>query len=119
MATVTLPADQYDIDETYSLFFKELGRAPEKSDRAEQSQEDYFKNFRTRVVLIWVFSNILLVAAMITPETAIFFGIDLNDSSKFNPFLTFYLWSVAAMGFYRLIGCIAYKVGRMHKKKIV
>ncbi|KAJ3310912.1 Chitin synthase, class 1 [Boothiomyces sp. JEL0838] len=119
VATVTLPADQYDIDETYSLFFKELGRAPEKSDRAEQSQEDYFKNFRTRVVLIWVFSNILLVAAMITPETAIFFGIDLNDSSKFNPFLTFYLWSVAAMGFYRLIGCIAYKVGRTHKKKIV
>ncbi|KAJ3258048.1 Chitin synthase, class 1 [Boothiomyces macroporosus] len=119
VATVTLPADQYDIDETYSLFFKELGRAPEKSDKAEQSQEDYFKNFRTRVVLIWVFSNILLVAAMITPETAVFFGIDLNDSSKFNPFLTFYLWSVAAMGFYRLIGCIAYKVGRMHKKKIV
>ncbi|KAJ3276122.1 Chitin synthase, class 1 [Terramyces sp. JEL0728] len=110
VATVTLPADQYDIDETYSLFFKELGRAPEKQDRKVQSQEDYFKIFRTRVVLLWVFSNILLVAAMITPETAIFFGIDVNDSTKFNPFLTFYLWSVAAMGFYRLIGCIYYKV---------
>ncbi|KAI8923456.1 chitin synthase-domain-containing protein [Entophlyctis helioformis] len=116
VVTVDLPVDQKDIDATYNYFLKVLRPNPaddaaarrERRKRNVIAQEDYFKSFRTRVVLFWILSNALLIAALTTKEIASKIGVDLENVNAFNPFLSFVLWSVAALSIIRFIGSMAY-----------
>ncbi|KAI8902281.1 chitin synthase-domain-containing protein [Globomyces pollinis-pini] len=119
MATMNLPVEQGDIDETYSLFFKELSEPPEKDTHPPFSQDDYFKAFRTRLVLFWMLSNTLLVAIFTTPQVATLFGMNISDVNEVNPFLTFFLWSTTIMTLIRFIGCFVYKIQRSKEQKRV
>ncbi|KAJ3054612.1 Chitin synthase, class 1, partial [Quaeritorhiza haematococci] len=98
-ATVDLPVHQTDIDAVYELYLREIATPPSESrgDGAaaggggsgggevgrkgkpkkdpKLKQEDYFKLFRTRVVLLWVVTNLLLIMMMTTPEIADTLGI--------------------------------------------
>ena len=58
LATMNLPVDQTDIDETYSWFFKELKHV-EPKEKPMQNKEDYFRLFRTRLVLIFEISSLV------------------------------------------------------------
>jgi chitin synthase len=110
LATMNLPTDQTDIDEAYAMFSSEL-RLTEEIKIEPQKKEDYFRNFRTRLLLCWILSNTLLVGAFTIPSVLLLFGISSNQ--EFNPFISFYLWSVAAMAFIRFIGSLSYRFGRI------
>jgi chitin synthase len=114
VATVHLPEDQRDIDEAYSILFKELSNPPKRKKPAQVSQEDYFRIFRTRVILFWILSNTTLIAMFTVPELTKALGI--NTESEFNPFLTFFLWSVASMAFVRFVGSVTYRISRGKKR---
>lgn len=113
-ATVDLPTNQSDIDTNYNLFadaiiVTQAEKEAEKRKRKQpQSQEDYFRAFRTRVVLFWILSNAILIGLLTTPESAVLVGVNLDDPLAFNPFLTFILWSVAALSTIRFIGSVLY-----------
>jgi chitin synthase len=109
MATMHLPVDQTDIDETYSWFFRRMKDNPPSPPR-QDTKEDYFRLFRTRLVLVWILSNTLLVVTFTTPSVMRSLGVQDED---FNPFISFYLWSVAAMAFIRFCGSVGYRVSRL------
>ncbi|CAG8794328.1 18115_t:CDS:1, partial [Racocetra fulgida] len=64
---VEAPVDQKDINAAYDEAVNELARHVEEEpkQRSEsEKQEDYYKAFRTEVVLAWTISNAALVAAV-------------------------------------------------------
>ena len=108
-----------DINNNYEKFIRNLAEArpSDKSKRdAKTKMEDYFKNFRTRIVLMWLFSNGLVVVSLSNPAilTAISqpFLISPNGSSN-NAFLSFIFWSVAGLSLVRFIGSTTYLILRM------
>ncbi|OCF42866.1 chitin synthase [Kwoniella heveanensis CBS 569] len=66
--TVDVPVEQQDINAVYAAELRVLAnKAPKEvtvvSD--DQKQEDYYKNFRTNVLLVWTMSNGALAAAIL------------------------------------------------------
>ncbi|KAH6599494.1 hypothetical protein BASA50_003005 [Batrachochytrium salamandrivorans] len=116
VVTVDLPVNQTDIDAHYNLFLKELRPNPgvdvalkrELRKRNGMDQEDYFRAFRTQVVLFWLLSNVVLVAVFTTSQIALQLGVDSSNPKAFNPFLTTILWSVAGLSMIRFIGSMTY-----------
>nr|KAJ3420244.1 Chitin synthase, class 2 [Polyrhizophydium stewartii] len=116
VVTVDLPVNQKDIDANYNYFVNALQPSPgedaaarrDRRSRNAMQQEDYFKAFRTRVVLFWLLSNVTLLVVFTSTEILAPIGINPTDPNAFNPFLTFVLWSTAGLAIVRFIGSSAY-----------
>ncbi|KAJ3213190.1 Chitin synthase, class 1 [Clydaea vesicula] len=109
-ATTDLPVNQNDIDNKFSDFLEQLKTKVDikkKSIDPKTLQEDYFRLFRTRVVLFYVFTNTLLILVMITPYISNNFGITSVTDDR-NLYMTFILWSIAALSIVRFIGSVTY-----------
>ncbi|KAG0244115.1 glycosyltransferase family 2 protein [Mortierella sp. GBAus27b] len=113
------PTSRDDIDAIYQLNMQELSVRPdhvkEKRDK-KTKQEDYYKMFRTRLVLTWMFTNALLIIGMTNS-----FGKDSKDpktttpptsDEMFNPYLSMIFWSVAALSAVRFVGSSLYLILR-------
>ncbi|KAI8877991.1 glycosyltransferase family 2 protein [Backusella circina FSU 941] len=72
----------------------------------KQKQEDYYRSFRTRLVICWIFTNLILVVVICTVDSFGKLG-DFNDRS--NTYLAFILWSVAGLSCFRFIGSLCYR----------
>ncbi|KAJ3220523.1 Chitin synthase, class 2 [Clydaea vesicula] len=70
---IDFPSDRKEINYNYETFLqgmqKPLEKTPQKRD-AKTKQEDYFKNFRTKTLLAWIFSNAFLIVVL-TNQTLI------------------------------------------------
>lgn len=68
--------------------------------KKEIPEEDYYRDIRTRVVLMWLLSNMLLIMIVTQVYT-------IKDTSS-NKYLAFILWSVACLALFRSIGSLTY-----------
>ena len=71
---VHVPSKDEDIDHEYDRVLKILAkpRLEEKQKRdASTKQEDYYKSFRTRVVLVWLITNLALIVAILYSNTGL------------------------------------------------
>lgn len=114
---VEAQVDQANLNAEYDQVINELINPPteEKSKiDTKTKREDSNKQFRTRIVLLWILTNGALIVAL-TSETihALFTKEEDSDPTKFNPYLTFLFWSVAAISFIRFMGASTYLAGRM------
>lgn len=120
-AEIHAPTDDADLNtqyeaeiQTFSTKYKE----PEKVVSDSDKQEDYYKGFRSGVVLFWMFCNLALCAAVL--QTG---GLEVTVS---NPdevakkktdaatiYLAVVLWSVAGLSLFRFIGAMWFLVVRM------
>jgi chitin synthase len=100
-----MPSEQLDIDSGYDEALRNL------RDRLEvavepvseaQLNEDYYRAFRTYMVVIWLIANAVLVMAI----TEIY----QIDEVGTNFYLKFLLWAVAAISIFRAIGSSSYLV---------
>jgi chitin synthase len=110
--TVRVPTDDTDINDRYQLALDSLKqKVEEKAQKrdAKTKQEDYYKAFRTRLVLLWCASNGLLVGA-VTSLGVLGFG-SFEERSKV--YLGFVLWSVAFLAAFRFVGSVAYILLRL------
>ncbi|KAF9364660.1 Chitin synthase, class 2 [Mortierella sp. NVP85] len=112
------PSTAEDIDAIYQLNWQELSVRPEhvKEKRDKKTkQEDYYKLFRTRLVLTWMFTNALLVITMTSNFS--FFRKDPvappTEVDMFNPYLSMIFWSVAALAAVRFAGSTMYLILRV------
>jgi chitin synthase len=65
---VIVPTEQKDINAAYEDALHVLSEAPPKQEQkrsASTKQEDYYRNFRTNVLLAWTLSNALLGAVVV------------------------------------------------------
>jgi len=112
---VELPYGKDDINAAYEKMLRELQVRPkeEKQHRdAATKKEDYYKLFRTRLVLVWMFSNALLVI-FFTSTIWLDYIQSKSGATAYNPYLTVIFWSVAGLSAVRMIGCVLYLVLRL------
>lgn len=107
---IALPTEQKDLNELYEEacldLTKKVVEAPSHRD-AKTKQEDYYKAFRTRLVISWIISNLALVAVICNAQLLHWFG-DFTERSTV--YLGFILWSVAVLAVIRFTGSCIYLV---------
>lgn len=113
---VEVPTEKEDINERYEEFLKTLAvpEVKQKSSRdAKTKLEDYYRLFRTRLVLCWMFSNALLIVAMSSSAFTQYMEThNPSPDQAYNPYLTFIFWSVAGLSSVRFTGSTLYLLSR-------
>jgi chitin synthase len=92
-----VPDQQNDIDANYDDALHVLRTKPPKVEAtvdAGTQQEDYYRAFRTNVLLAWTLSNALLGAAVVSATSK---AQDSSASSAVKGYMTFLLYSVAGL----------------------
>ncbi|CAG8510887.1 14090_t:CDS:2, partial [Racocetra persica] len=111
---VEAPVDQKDINAAYDEAVNELSRHVEEEQKQPseaERQEDYYKAFRTEVVLAWTISNAALVAAVTNGSSTL--NSILPQQKRSNDYMAFILWSVTGLAFFRFCGCCTYLLFRL------
>jgi chitin synthase len=80
-----------------------------KVDEATK-QEDYYRTFRTNVLLAWTLSNGLLAAIIVEANDS---AATVGANKSVKGYLTFLLFSVAGLAFVRFVGATTYMVVRL------
>ncbi|KAI8914752.1 chitin synthase-domain-containing protein [Powellomyces hirtus] len=118
MVSVEIPTERTDINASYDKFLAALRqpRPDEKQKRdAKTKQEDSFKQYRTNLLLSWMFSNSLVVILLTNAAMSefLFTSLGVNgERDQFNPFLRFTFYSVLGISLVRFIGCVMYLITR-------
>ncbi|KAJ2960881.1 hypothetical protein NQZ79_g3856 [Umbelopsis isabellina] len=114
---VEIPTEKEDINSNYEKFLRDLAvpEVKKASHRdAKTKQEDYYKLFRTRLVLSWMFSNALLIVALTSDAFTEWVAThNPNAQMSYNPYLTFIFWSVAGLSAVRFLGSTSYILLRL------
>jgi len=97
---------QADIDSQFEATVRRaLAPYVPPKEKEEKNLEDSYKNFRTRLVATWIFSNALLSVA-ITSDSIDNFGFTSKASSRSSHFFQALLWTTAALSLVRFSGCV-------------
>jgi chitin synthase len=117
---VEMLTDVRDININYEKFIKSLSKDRPKEDKkpdADTKMQDYFRNFRTKVVLSWIFSNAIVIIVMTNDELVkiirqpfIISRARGEEPPPGNPYLQFIFWSVFLLSSIRFIGTTLYLV---------
>ncbi|KAI3406877.2 CHS2 [Candida oxycetoniae] len=118
---VSVPILKEEINQSYLDQLEKIrDPAPPSENEGVTSSEDYFAFIRSMTVLIWMFSNFVIIAVVL--ETGGFnqFVSDNNQNvtktTRSEIFLTVILWTVAFMALFRFIGCIYYLFSRLARR---
>jgi len=110
---VAVPTTETDINAAYEDAIHVLSTKPPKEEKKidqATAQEDFYRNFRTNVLMAWVLSNALLVAVMLTTNG----NAKTSGANKtVNGYLIFILYSVVFLAFVRFIGSTLYMIIRL------
>ncbi|RMZ82278.1 hypothetical protein DV738_g1855, partial [Chaetothyriales sp. CBS 135597] len=104
---VQIPQDDGDLNEQYAAELEKFARKPPKEEKKvnpAERKEDYYKSFRSNVVVAWMISNFILCAAVLNISG--FERIDTTKTSSQNStiYLAVILWSVAGLSLFRFAG---------------
>lgn len=117
---VEIPQDDGDLNAQYDSELAKFADKPPKEEKTvpeEEKQADYYKGFRSAVVLVWVFSNFALCAVVL--NTA---GLESTTSSsklkdtedkRANIYMSVVLWSVAGISAIKFSGAVWYLIVRL------
>ncbi|KAL1919164.1 uncharacterized protein VTP21DRAFT_2546 [Calcarisporiella thermophila] len=107
---IELPTEQKDINAMYDEALADLKQKrvdQHQSRDAKTKMEDYYKSFRTHLVLAWIACNAILVA-VITSQG--FDPLFTGGQTLGNKYMSFLLWCVAGLAAFRFLGSIAYLI---------
>ncbi|KAG0144693.1 hypothetical protein CROQUDRAFT_659643 [Cronartium quercuum f. sp. fusiforme G11] len=110
--------EQKDLDESYDQALFNLKTRPKLIERHRSEKEretlkqDYYKNVRTNVVMLWTLSNGILVAAILNGDVTSSFANGKTDL-KIHLYMIIILGFVAFMGVIRLFGSTLYLAIRL------
>ncbi|CAG8484061.1 7781_t:CDS:2 [Cetraspora pellucida] len=97
-----------DVNVVYQAAVEEIRRKPSKDvtiATPNQKREDSRRSFRTKVVLSWVFSNIVLITVIS--------HLSNPQNSVIDIYLAIILWSVAGLAGFRFFGTLTYLIFRL------
>ncbi|CAG8693238.1 15414_t:CDS:2, partial [Dentiscutata heterogama] len=108
MFKVDVPTERDDINAAYDKITNELRVKVHKEKQHRDvatKKDDYYKLFRTNLVLAWMFSNGFLIL-LFTSNTWQRYVNSISPDSAYNPYLTFVFWSVTGLSAIRAFGSI-------------
>lgn len=107
----------YNIDEVYleTLYNIRARRSNKKLNSQSQKAitvdgEDYAKDVRTKVVLVWLICNLIFIMTMLQVY-------DAGETSR-NYYLAFVLWLVAILALFRAVGSLAYLLQNLARQAV-
>jgi chitin synthase len=115
---VSIPTDDGDLNAQYEAEMRKIvmKAPPEKREfSASEKQEDYYKGFRSRVVIWWLVCNFGLVAVVLSTAGLERITASTNDSTKSTVYLAVVLWSVAGLSLFKFIGAMWFLIVRMFR----
>jgi chitin synthase len=119
-AKIDLPSEDADLNSQYEKELRAFATkydAPKKIPSPEDKQEDYYKGFRSVVVLAWMFCNLALCAVVLeTGGLQVVINPSQEEQSKDKRariYLAVVLWSVAGLSLFRFIGAVWFLIVRM------
>lgn len=117
---VLIPTDDGDLNAQYTAEVRMLeSKAPpeKRTFSPAEKQEDYYKGFRSFVVLVWIGCNVALVALILTTggESTLTLGSASDTSSKATIYMGVVLWSVAGLSAFRFVGAMWFLIVRMFR----
>lgn len=99
---VDINIDEEYLDTLYNIRSRRSNKKVQQAHvpPAPMEGEDYAKDVRTKVVLIWLISNLVFIMTMLQVY-------DPGETKK-NIYLAFILWAVAILAFFRAVGSFGY-----------
>jgi chitin synthase len=110
---VDLPTEEQDLNSQYEKELAEFSRPykpPPKSLSDEDKKEDYYKGFRSIIVLAWIFTNLILIIVVLqVGGSNVLAGENPTESEKNKAlyaqiYLKVVLWAVAGLSAFRFLG---------------
>ncbi|KAF2203157.1 hypothetical protein GQ43DRAFT_470221 [Delitschia confertaspora ATCC 74209] len=121
-ADIQAPTDDADLNTQYESELRTFSTKyvePKKNPSPEDKQEDYYKGFRSMVVLFWMFCNLALCALVLQTgglEITVEEGEEKEEKTQNAAiYLAVVLWSVAGLAAFRFIGAMWFLVVRMFR----
>ncbi|KAJ5801137.1 chitin synthase I [Penicillium psychrosexuale] len=121
---VNIPQDDGDLNDQYDAELAKFSMKPPKEITViseEEKQADYYKGFRSAVVLAWVFCNFALGAVVLSAAGLETFDDTSTTSSddaqteRSMIYMEVVLWSVAGLSMFKFMGAMWYLVVRMFR----
>jgi chitin synthase len=115
---VNIPSDDQDLNAQYEMEMRkfQIKAPPEKREMsASEKQEDYYKGFRSRVVLFWIVCNFALVAVVLSTAGLNRVSNTTTSTKKSTIYLAVVLWSVAGLSAFKFMGAMWFLVVRMFR----
>ena len=113
---VQIPQDDGDLNAQYDAELKKFAQKAPKEVRVvseAEKHEDYYKGFRSMVVLVWIFCNGALAAVVLNAAGLERVEVNNNSSQRATIYLGVVLWSVAGLSLFRFIGAMWFLVVRL------
>jgi chitin synthase len=115
---VALPTDDGDLNHQYENEMKAFAQKPPKEVKKvseSEKQEDYYKGFRSSVVLLWMFCNFGLCAVVLSTAGLERLSVDKDTQSdqRATIYLQVILYSVAGLAAFRFVGAVWFLIVRM------
>jgi chitin synthase len=113
---VNIPTDDGDLNAQYEAEMRKIvAKAPveKRTFTASEKQEDYYKSFRSRVVIFWLVCNFALVAVVLS--TAGLERVSTDSTKKSTIYLAVVLWSVAGLSAFKFFGAMWFLIVRMFR----
>lgn len=117
---VNIPQDDGDLNAQYDAELAVFATKPPKEVETiseEEKQADYYKGFRSAVVLVWVFCNFALGAVVLSAAGVERFTNEKNEKEnndrKAMIYMAVVLWSVVVISTVKFVGAMWYLVVRM------
>lgn len=121
---VAIPTDDADLNTQYETELRAFATKyvpPKKIVSAEQKHEDYYKGFRSAVVLAWIFCNFGLGAVVLEGGGLAQLNESLGESSdqasalRSTIYMSVVLYSVAVLAAIRFVGACWFLVVRLFR----
>jgi chitin synthase len=123
---LTIPADDADLNAQYDAelrAFQTKWDAPKCRILVQEKHEDYYKGFRSAIVLAWMFCNLALAAVALSASSidrvdigsSVNRGASQTGKQRTTIYLMVVLYNVAALSGIRFMGACWYMVVRLSK----
>jgi len=84
-----------------------------KKPSEAEHQEDYYKGFRSAVVLVWIFCNFGLAAVVLNTAGLDRLTVTSSDTQRSTVYMAVVLWSVAGLSLFRFTGAVWFLIVRL------
>ncbi|KAL4819283.1 chitin synthase C [Aspergillus spinulosporus] len=120
---VNIPQDDGDLNAQYEAELMKFAQKPPKEVKTiseEERQADYYKGFRSSVVLVWVFCNFALGAVVLSSAGLDRFSdnaeaAETDRNNRAMIYMAVVLWSVAGLSIFKFLGAMWFLVVRMFR----